>query len=80
MRATVFHGKGDIRVESVPDSKFRQPTDAVVRITHACICGSDLWFYRGIAKWEPGCAPGTSGWASSRRSARRSAPSGRATG
>src|ERR1700712_5386726 len=58
MRASVFHGKGDIRVEDVPDSKVERPTDAVVRVTHACICGSDLWFYRGIAKWEPGWRTG----------------------
>ena len=80
MKASVFHGPRDIRVENVPDSRIQQPTDAVVRITQACICGSDLWFYRGIAKWEPGCAPGTSGWASWKRSGRRSAPSSRATG
>ena len=54
MRATVFHAKGDVRVENVPDPKLRNPTDAVVRITHACVCGSDLWFYRGVRPWEPG--------------------------
>ena len=54
MRATVFHAKGDVRVENVPDPKLHNPTDAVVRITHACICGSDLWFYRGVQPWEPG--------------------------
>src|SRR5450755_4642275 len=54
MRATVFHATGDVRVEQVPDPKLHEPTDAVVRITHACICGSDLWFYRGVQPWEPG--------------------------
>ncbi len=54
MKATVFRGPGDLRVENVPDPRIEQPTDAVVRITHACICGSDLWFYRGIQKWESG--------------------------
>jgi len=58
MKAAVFRGKRDIRVESVPDSRIREPTDAVVRITHACICGSDLWFYRGIVHWEPGWRTG----------------------
>jgi threonine dehydrogenase-like Zn-dependent dehydrogenase len=58
MRASIFYGKGDIRVENVPDSKVQVPTDAVVRITHACICGSDLWFYRGMANWEPGWRTG----------------------
>ena len=47
MRATVFHGTRDVRVEQVPDAVLREPTDAIVRVTHACICGSDLWPYRG---------------------------------
>lgn len=54
MKATVFYAPSDIRVETVPDPKIEQPTDAVVKITHACICGSDLWFYRGIEKWQLG--------------------------
>ncbi len=58
MRATVFYAPGDVRVESVPDPKIVEPTDAVVKITHACICGSDLWFYRGDAKWERGWRAG----------------------
>ena len=47
MKATVYHGPRDIRVEDVPDATLRDATDAVVRVTHACICGSDLWPYRG---------------------------------
>lgn len=47
MRATVYHGPRDVRVEDVPDATLREPTDALVRVTHACICGSDLWPYRG---------------------------------
>jgi threonine dehydrogenase-like Zn-dependent dehydrogenase len=47
MRATVYHGPRDVRVEDVPDATLRDPTDALVRVTHACICGSDLWPYRG---------------------------------
>jgi len=54
MRATVFHGTGDVRVETVPDAGLRLPTDAVVRVVRAAVCGSDLWFYRGVAGWEPG--------------------------
>jgi threonine dehydrogenase-like Zn-dependent dehydrogenase len=54
MRATVFHGIEDVRVDDVPDTGLREATDAVVRVTRAAICGSDLWFYRGIAGWEPG--------------------------
>ena len=58
MKATVYHAKGDVRVEHVPDPSIDEPTDAIVRVTHACICGSDLWFYRGEAKWEEGWRTG----------------------
>ena len=54
MRAAVFFGARDVRVEQVPDPRIEQPTDAIVRITHAAICGSDLWPYRGINAWQPG--------------------------
>ncbi|MEW2330636.1 zinc-dependent alcohol dehydrogenase family protein [Micromonospora chersina] len=54
MRATVIHGPNDIRVEEVPDAAVRNPTDAVVRVVLACICGSDLWAYRGVAQRQPG--------------------------
>ena len=45
MRATVMPTAGDVRIENVPDAAIEQPTDAVIRITRACICGSDLWPY-----------------------------------
>jgi threonine dehydrogenase-like Zn-dependent dehydrogenase len=45
MRATVIYGAGDVRVENVPDPIIKEPTDALVRITTACICGSDLHPY-----------------------------------
>lgn len=45
MRATIMYGAGDVRVEHVPDSIIKRPTDALVRVTGACICGSDLWPY-----------------------------------
>ncbi|WP_018833208.1 zinc-dependent alcohol dehydrogenase family protein [Salinispora tropica] len=48
MRATVLHGPGDIRLEQRPDPTITAPTDAVVRIAASCVCGSDLWPYRGI--------------------------------
>jgi NADPH:quinone reductase-like Zn-dependent oxidoreductase len=48
MRATVIHAPGDIRVESLPEPKILAPTDAVIRTVAACVCGSDLWDYRGI--------------------------------
>lgn len=58
MKATVYYAPGDVRVETVPDSTIQQPTDAIVKITHACICGSDLWFYRGADEWKPGWRTG----------------------
>jgi len=48
MRATTIHGPGDIRFEEVPDPKIQRPTDAIVKVARGCICGSDLWPYRGI--------------------------------
>jgi threonine dehydrogenase-like Zn-dependent dehydrogenase len=54
MRATVMHGAGDVRVENVPDARLIEPTDALVRVTRACICGSDLWPYRTLEPGEPG--------------------------
>jgi threonine dehydrogenase-like Zn-dependent dehydrogenase len=49
MRATVMHAAGDVRIENVPDPGIRAATDAVVRVTRACICGSDLWPYKSLA-------------------------------
>jgi threonine dehydrogenase-like Zn-dependent dehydrogenase len=43
MRATVMYGAGDVRIESVPDAALVEPTDALVVVTRAAICGSDLW-------------------------------------
>jgi len=48
MRATIMYKAGDVRVENVPDAKLVEPTDAVIRITRACICGSDLWPYKEL--------------------------------
>jgi threonine dehydrogenase-like Zn-dependent dehydrogenase len=48
MRATVIHGTRDIRLEDVPDPKVELPGDAVVKVVAACVCGSDLWPYRGV--------------------------------
>ncbi len=50
MRATLMYAAGDVRVEDVPDPSIVEPTDAMIRITSACICGSDLWPY---AELEP---------------------------
>ncbi|NMO94007.1 zinc-binding dehydrogenase [Actinomycetospora sp. TBRC 11914] len=54
MKATLIYGAGDVRVEEVPDPKVENPTDAVVRITHSCICGSDLWPYKSREATEQG--------------------------
>ena len=48
MRATVLHKAGDVRFEELPDPKILAPTDAVIRLAATCVCGSDLWPYRGI--------------------------------
>ena len=50
MRATLIHAARDIRVEDVPDPGVQRPTDALVRVTAACVCGSDLWPYRGVTE------------------------------
>ena len=47
MRATIMPKAHDVRIENVPDAAIERPTDAVIRITRACICGSDLWPYNG---------------------------------
>lgn len=48
MRAVVMHAPGDVRTEQVPDPTIIDPTDAIIRVTETCICGSDLWPYRGF--------------------------------
>ena len=48
MRGAVLHAPYDVRVEQLPDATITEPTDAVIRISAACVCGSDLWPYRGI--------------------------------
>lgn len=56
MKAVVFHGIGDIRLDDVPEPKIEQPTDAIVRITASAICGTDLHMIRGTM---PGMKEGT---------------------
>jgi threonine dehydrogenase-like Zn-dependent dehydrogenase len=56
MKAVVFHGVGDIRLESVPEPKVKEPTDAIVRLTASAICGTDLHMVRGTL---PDMKPGT---------------------
>ncbi len=54
MEATLMYGAHDVRVETVPDATLVDPTDAVVRVTRACICGSDLWPYNSMPPSETG--------------------------
>src|SRR3954454_13302298 len=54
MRATVMFSAGDVRIEDVPDASLAEPTDALVRVTRACICGSDLWPYASMEPTETG--------------------------
>ena len=54
MRAAIFKGTGNIAVEEIPKPTINEPTDAVVRVVLACVCGSDLWWYRGISDWNHG--------------------------
>ena len=49
MRGTILYGPGDVRFEERPDPTIVEPTDAILRVSAACVCGSDLWPYRGIA-------------------------------
>jgi threonine dehydrogenase-like Zn-dependent dehydrogenase len=48
MKGTVLYGPGDIRFEDREDAKILQPTDAILRLAATCVCGSDLWPYRGL--------------------------------
>lgn len=48
MRATVLHAPFDVRLDEVPEPELLRPTDALVRVSATCVCGSDLWSYRGI--------------------------------
>jgi threonine dehydrogenase-like Zn-dependent dehydrogenase len=56
MKAVVFYGIGDIRLEDVPEPKIQEPSDAIVRLTASAICGTDLHMVRGTMT---GMKPGT---------------------
>ena len=55
-----MYGPGDVRVENVADASIKQPTDALLRVTSACICGSDLWPYKNMER-----LPRAGAWATS---------------
>jgi threonine dehydrogenase-like Zn-dependent dehydrogenase len=48
MKGTILYGPGDIRFEDRPDPKIIEPTDAIIKMAATCVCGSDLWPYRGV--------------------------------
>ncbi len=52
MRGTILHSPGDIRSETLPDPAILAPTDAIIETSATCVCGSDLWPYRGINKFS----------------------------
>jgi threonine dehydrogenase-like Zn-dependent dehydrogenase len=54
MRAAIFHEPRRIETGERPDPSLREPTDAIVRVVLACVCGSDLWYYRGDSEFSPG--------------------------
>jgi len=54
MRAAIFNGPHSVTVGERPDPVIQSPTDAIVRVVLACVCGSDLWYYRGITPHDVG--------------------------
>lgn len=54
MRAALFHSPKSVTLGERPDAAIVEPTDAVVRVVRACVCGSDLWYYRGETPFPPG--------------------------
>jgi threonine dehydrogenase-like Zn-dependent dehydrogenase len=62
MKAVVWHGIGDIRQEDVPEPHIQEPTDAIVQLTAAAICGTDLHMVRGtMTDMQPGTILGHEG-------------------
>ena len=81
MKALVYHGNEDVRVEERPKPLLGGPGDALVRVTSAAICGSDLHLYHGdIPDTREGDVLGHESMGMRRRSAPRCGPCGRATG
>jgi threonine dehydrogenase-like Zn-dependent dehydrogenase len=52
MRGAVLHGPGDVRFDERPEPTILEPTDAIVRLSASCVCGSDLWPYRGVSRYD----------------------------
>jgi threonine dehydrogenase-like Zn-dependent dehydrogenase len=60
LKGAVLYGPGDVRFEARPQPTLSQPTDAIIRVAAACVCGSDLWPYRGIGV-DPDAGPSPMG-------------------
>ena len=58
MLGTILHGPRDVRCDELPEPKILKPTDAIIRLAASCICGSDLWPYRGLNEIEAPMAMG----------------------
>ena len=72
MKAVTWHGKRDVRVDTVPDPRIEEPTDAIIEITSTNICGSDLHLYEVLGAFmKPGTSSATSRWESCARWAQR---------
>ena len=70
MKALTWHGRRDVRVDTVADPTIEEPTDAIVRVTSSGICGSDLHLYEVLGPFlDEATSSATSRWASSRPSA-----------
>jgi alcohol dehydrogenase len=54
VKAAIFKGTKTIEVGQRPDPRIQSPTDAIVRVVRGCVCGSDLWYYRGINQHQVG--------------------------
>jgi threonine dehydrogenase-like Zn-dependent dehydrogenase len=54
MKVGIFYGPYDVRVEEVPDPIIQNSDEAIVKVTYCCICGSDLWYYRGLTPLDAG--------------------------
>jgi threonine dehydrogenase-like Zn-dependent dehydrogenase len=78
MKAVVYHGVGDIRLDDVPEPKLEAPTDAIVRLTASAICGTDLHFVRGTMPGHDGRAHPRSRGGRRRGGDRRDFPIGNA--
>ena len=58
MKAATFVEPGKVEVREYDKPEIQKPTDAIIKVLRACVCGSDLWWYRGISKRESGSTVG----------------------